>query len=207
MTETTSVVINGDREHFVSKMAVNRLKRDLRALQEEGTIDPTKYLKAGYIFDIKKEENNYQVHIIDEAERSKELRKKMLRERLRNAKDNRSGKTKQKLNSLKRCIPKKIFQSYQNLVKQFNFNIPSPDEVINDPSKFTSQISAITGNMGRVSNDDRANIAIKKYFNSLGDFLGIEPMNINLRQDNTQTQLSNIELSNQDADTEDEDEN
>ena len=35
--------------------------------------------------------------------------------------------------------------------------------------------SLIMGENGMVSNDGKANNAIKKYFNSLGNFMGVEP--------------------------------
>ena len=63
-------------------------------------------------------------------------------------------------------------------------NIPNPKDVINNPEKFQKQISLIMGENGSVSNDNKANNAIKKYFNSLGNFMGVEPstMNVNKTQ-------------------------
>ena len=205
MSETQSVNITGDKAAFISKQAIIRFKRVLRKCEKDQTLDPAKYFKEDNVFKFKLKDDVYYVDIMNKEQQDKEEKKMVLRQRLRDAKYNRSNKNKQKLNSLKRCIPKKIFQSYHNLIKQFNFNVPSPDEVINDPSKYTTQISTITGNIGQVSNDSKADIALKRYFSSLGDFLGIEPMNMNLRQDNTQTQLSNIELAGHGSDTEDED--
>ena len=59
----------------------------------------------------------------------------------------------------------KLFKSYTNLLKQGNFGaIPSPKDVINNPEKFQKQISLIMGENGSVSNDNKANNAIKKIF-------------------------------------------
>ena len=50
-------------------------------------------------------------------------------------------------------------------MKQGQFgNIPSPKDVIDNPEKFQRQISLIMGEQGAVSNDTKANNAIKKIF-------------------------------------------
>ena len=114
---------------------------------------------------------------------------------------------KKELDSLKRTIPDKLFKSYVNLMKQYNFaNIPSPKDAIENPEKFAKQISLIMSENGMVSNDGNANNAVKKYFNTLGNFMGIEPskMNINKTQSAQQNNIT-ADLNNE-MDTEDEDE-
>ena len=56
----------------------------------------------------------------------------------------------------------------------------------------------IIGNMGRISDDTKANNIVKKYFNSLAEYVGIEP--VNLKQEDIKKQLE----QNNDDDTEDE---
>ena len=80
-------------------------------------------------------------------------------------------------------------------------NIPTPLEAIENPEKYRQQISMVMGMKGMVSNEPRANSAIKKYFNELGQFLGIEAIEINMPDNEPFVQTKNINNS----DTEDED--
>ena len=57
------------------------------------------------------------------------------------------------------------------------------------------------GENGPVSNDNKANNAIKKYFNSLGNFMGVESSTMNINK--TQSEQQNINY-NEEVDTEDE---
>ena len=130
-------------------------------------------------------------------------RKKILRNKVKNSRFNRSLNVKKNIDSLKRTIPDKLFKSYMNLIKQSNFsNIPSPKDVIENPEKFQKQISLIMGENGMVSNDMKSNNAIKKYFNTLGNFMGIEPSTMNVNKTQSEQQKLNL---NDEVDTEDED--
>lgn len=205
-----SVFINGDKELFVSKGAIQRLKNDLRKCDEKNiSIEDGKYIKPGYIFDINYRDNNFNVDIITVDEHMRNERKRMLRKKLKNAKYHRSTNVKRDMDSLKRTIPDKLFKSYANLLKQGNFsNIPSPKDVIENPERFQRQISMIMGENGLVSNDEKSNNAIKKYFNTLGNFMGVEParMNINKTQSEQHkfNETSNTANLEEEVDTEDE---
>ena len=102
----------------------------------------------------------------------------MLRMKLRNAQVGRSTQPKKQLTSLKRSVPDNIFKAYSNIIKKYQFNIPAPDEVINNLEKYRLQISLIMNSNQKISNDANANNLVKKYFKLLGEFLGIEPMEI-----------------------------
>ena len=132
-------------------------------------------------------------------------KRKMLKNKLKKAQYNRSVTVKKERDSLRRSIPDKLFKSYMNLMKQGNFgNIPSPKDVIDNPEKFEKQISLIMGENGMVSNDGKANNAIKKYFNSLGNFMGVEPSQLNINKTQSAQQTNNASLV-EEVDTEDED--
>jgi hypothetical protein len=59
-----SVNIFGNRDLFLSKTAVLRLKTDIK---EKKTINPAKYLKEGFIFKIENNNNDTNVYIIESA--------------------------------------------------------------------------------------------------------------------------------------------
>jgi hypothetical protein len=188
---TKSVFINGEKDLFVSKGAIKRFKDNLKNLDLEKldkhniVVEDNKYLKEGYVFNINFKNNSFNANIITLEEHTINERKRLLKNKLKNAQRGRSMQVKKEMESLKRSIPKKLFQSYTNLMKQFNFSdVPSPKDVINNPEQFKKQISMIMGQMGMVSNDNNANNAIKKYFNTLGNFMGFEPSEININQNN-----------------------
>ena len=208
MTENKqlSVFINGDKNLFLSKSAIQRFKNDLKKCDVKNiSIEDGKYLKSGYIFDIKFKNNDFNANIITIEQHMHNEKRKMLKNRLQKARYNRSTSVKKERDSLRRSVPDKLFKSYMNLMKQGNFsNIPSPKDVIDNPEKFQRQISLIMGENGMVSNDNASNNSIKRYFNSLGNFMGIEPskMNINKTQSEQQT-FNNANLV-EEVDTEDE---
>tara|TARA_Y100000590_G_scaffold469795_1_gene659778 strand:- start:6822 stop:7472 length:651 start_codon:yes stop_codon:yes gene_type:complete len=209
MTENTnkSVFIKGNKELFLSKGAIQRFKNDLKKCDIKNiNIEDGKYLTPGYIFNINFKDNNFYANIITQEEYLHNEKRKMLKSKLKKARYNRSVTVKKERESLRRSIPDKLFKSYMNLMKQGNFgNIPSPKDVIDNPEKFEKQISLIMGENGMVSNDGNANNAIKKYFNSLGNFMGVEPSQLNINKTQSVQQTNNASLV-EEVDTEDEEE-
>ncbi len=215
-----NVFIEGDRSYFVSKTAIDRFKNDVKGTKPEtiDMFDSSKYLKEGYVFNITIKENNITAKICNEEELKLENKRKELKNRLRGAQRCRGGEQYKQLESLKRTIPDKIFKSYVNLVKNYGgANIPSPLEVIENPDKFRTQISAVMGTTKPVSNDMKLSNAIKQYFTSLGKFFCIEPTNPNIGMESdittfnrhqSQSQSNKVEkikTNEDDTDTEDDD--
>lgn len=181
-----NVKIIGEKDKFVSKAAVDRFKKTVRVTKTD-MIDATKYLKDGYTFafesDIIGDMNVRIITIAEEMEinRIKMLatKKQDLRNRLKNAQIARSQIPKQKLASLKRSIPDKLFQAYFRLISKYQLpGIPAPDEVINNVDKYRTQIATVMGTLDNVSTNNIVSNHIKHYFTTLGEFLNIEPMNI-----------------------------
>jgi hypothetical protein len=208
-----NIFIEGDRSVFLSKSAIDRFKKDVKELDQSklDAINSSKYLKEGYVFKTLVENNSIKVNIIsleqEKAEaqlKQKEDSRKQLREQLKQLKNTRTGQVHKHLDTLKRTVPENIYKSYHNLIRNFQMpNIPAPDEVINNVDKYRTQIATILGLGGNVSNDARASICIKQYFTALGQFLGIEPIDINkLSETNIPTNQTNVNND----DTEDEDE-
>ena len=187
-----NVLISGDRNMFVSKAAVERFKKDIRVTKPD-MIDVKKYLQEGYTFAFDKNapEGTVSARIItlqEEAELNRAdilvEKRKNLRSRLKNAQTARSQTPKQKLASLKRSIPEKLFNSYFNLISRYQLpGIPAPDEVINNIDKYRTQIATIMGTMGNVSDNNAVSNDIKNYFTTLGEYLAIEPMNVTSHQE------------------------
>jgi hypothetical protein len=196
----SSVNILGDKELFVSKRAIIRLKKDIKSGEK---LEPSDYLQDGYTFRVEKNKDDYNINIMTLDQYAVEENKKLLRQKLKNAQRARSGVFKQQMASLKRSIPDKVYKAYQDLLKVGRFNVSPPDEIIDNVEKYKMQIAMVNGNPGLVSNDIKANNAIKRYFKVLGDFLGIEPVRIKDPTPTTGSITTNVTV---DDDTEDEEE-
>jgi|SaaInlStandDraft_5_1057022.scaffolds.fasta_scaffold01041_15 hypothetical protein len=209
MTNQKSVVIKC-KEHFQTKNAINRFKRDLKKCEPKkiNSLEDGNYLKIGFFFDIISEKNQYIVNIITLEEHMRIEQKKVLRKRLHNAKHNRSSIVKQERESLKRSIPKKMFKSYQNLMKNNMFanNIPNPTDIINNPEKYKNQISQIMGTQGPLSDNPKAHNALRNYFDTMGNFMGIEPTQFKTTQEINPIQPVQLQPSQlEEVETDDED--
>lgn len=191
-----------NKDNFLTSKSVDKFKK---ALRSDNEVVVTKYLKEGYNYTAKKVGNDrLDVSIISQEEYNRMQKRNELRMRLRNARYGRSGQPKKKLDSMKRSVPDNIFKAYSNIIKKYQFNIPAPDEVINNLDKYRLQVSMLMNTNQKVSNDAKADNLVKKYFKLLGEFLGLEPMNIP-----TQLPENNKMVENnfsKDDDTEDEDE-
>ena len=195
-----------NKEHFLTPKSIVNFKKAYRAEKE---ITISKYLKEGYNYITnKKDKQNVIITVISQEEYDRIERKKMLRMKLRNAQFSRSTQPKKNLNSLKRSIPDNIFKAYTNIIKKYQFNIPAPDEVINNLEKYRLQVSLLMNTTQKVSNDETANNLVKKYFKLLGEFLGIEPMEIptQLPENNNNSSMLKKLDKGDDTETESEDE-
>lgn len=198
-----SVYILGDKNLFKSKTAITRLKQDIK---NKKNIESSNYLIDQYYFDIKKIEENgnlrYNINILD---KNKKQNRVELKNKIKMLRAKRDGSVMNKVRAMKRTVPKNIFEKYMNLIKKYNFDIPSPDKIFDDPDTFKKQISYMSSDFARVSNDQNANNSLKSYFKAVAELLNIEPMSIKI-PDNTNLQPQNILKQEQNnSDTEDED--
>jgi len=196
----TNIFINFDKELFISKNAIKRLKDDLRKGSE---IKSENYIKDSNIIVVTKENDNIVLTTRTSEKKSKEDKRNELRQRLKMMRDKRGNSHREKLNEIKRTVPKNIFKKYTNILNKYGFNIPSPDEIMNNPEKFKQQISMMASDFSKVSDDGQANSALKSYFKSFAELFDIDPMQFNVPQNNPTQNLH--QMINNDEDTEDED--
>ena len=207
-----SVNIFGNRDVFLSKTAVLRLKTDIK---EKKTIDPAKYLKEGFVFKIENNNNDTNVYISESAnlspserldntpvvneldvnKRKLELHKK-LKQQLLDSRNGRVNSEKRDLSSMKKTVPPKILEYYTNLISKYKLaNLPRPDDVIKNVDKYKLQISAVMGKIGKVSDDPRVSKSVVDYFTALGKHLNIEPMSIDLSNNANMENIANMARS------------
>jgi hypothetical protein len=177
----SSVIITGDRSAFLTKNAVNRFKKDVREMSKYNDIEHNKYILPEYRFIVNKNKDTINVNIVTEIEFNKLQLRKNLRNRLRRDNKMRSSQMKEELNSIKRTVPKKLFNSFRSVA---NNGVPNPADVINNPDRYKQQISMMMSDMNK-------NPAMKKYFTELGNYMGIEGMNFELNQEALNTTVTN----------------
>ena len=227
-----SVNIFGNRDVFLSKTAILRLKTDIK---EKKSIDPAKYLKEGFVFKIENNNNDTNVYIkesviiesveptpilneLEDVNKKKLDLHKKLKQQLQDARKDRSGESKRSLTAMKNTVPTKILDYYTNLISKYKLaNLPRPDDVIKNVDKYKLQISAVMGKIGKVSDDPRVSKGVIDYFTALGNHLNIQPMNIDLSNNadmesianmaatSNIPQLANLSRPMKDDDTDDED--
>jgi hypothetical protein len=197
------IIIN-DKNHFKTKGAIDRFKKAVKLKKE---INASDFLEDGFNYQLKKINNEkIEVEIVTQEEYLKLERRKDLKMKLRNAQYSRSNQPKKKIDSLKRSVPDNIFKAYMNIIRKYQFNIPAPDEVINDLEKYRLQVSLLMNTNQKISNDTKANNLVKKYFKSLGEFCGIEPMNIPTQLPEAKETNQQVLDTGEGAETEEEDE-
>lgn len=177
----SSVIITGDRSVFLTKNAVNRFKKDVREMSKYNDIEHNKYVLPEYRFIVNKNKDTINVNIVTEIEFNKLQLRKNLRNRLRRDNKMRSSQMKEELNSIKRTVPKKLFNSFRSVA---NNGVPNPADVINNPDRYKQQISMMMSDMNK-------NPAMRKYFTELGNYMGIEGMNFELNQEALNTTVTN----------------
>ncbi len=209
------VFIEGDRTQFLSKSAIDRFKKDIINLFKQNEknyqdlVEHNKYLKEGFCFKVVNTLKHIYATIEEVKVNNLEDKRRQLRDKLNMIKRARSGEAYKHLESIKRTVPDKIYKSYSHLMKNYGLpNIPAPDEVINNIDKYRTQIASVMGITSQVCNIGGASNAIKHYFNSLGKFLGIEPIDMSsqMEQLQNQTQHTHQRKTDDNSDTEDEDE-
>lgn len=180
-SETTkSVLINGDKTLFVTKGAVDRLKRDLK-MNDQEKLNKNDYLKEGYAYEIiSSSESQINIKIVQKlVEKSKlseaEEKRKMLREKLRAKERERMTPQQIKL-AMKNKVPEDLLNEYL-AVKKLNLQVQNmkipilpPDEVINKPEEYKQIIGTIIQSFGP---GIPVNNPIVSYYRMLAKHLGL----------------------------------
>ena len=182
MSNSTNVFINGDKSKFKSKSAIKRLKIFLKKNVENNdyNLEDNSFLVDGYKFKIKKEENNFNVDILLDN-KSKKLdndNRKKLKEKLRSMRELRSGKTIRYAKELKEKNSKNVLKSFFELNKTFDVPVPKPEEILNNPEKYTEMAKLYASGV-KLSPDNKMNSLLGKYFTNICNMLNIEPSNPN----------------------------
>jgi hypothetical protein len=197
-----SVIINGDKTLFLSKRAIERIKKDAKT-KNLNDLDSSNYLQEGFKLEFTNNENEIKVNIVKTEDKLKQEKRDMLKQKLRG----KYTKSKNFISS-KVDIPKPILKAYNDLYKVTRNNaIPSPDIILQDSDKYKEQISFMMNSKFNINKNNKVNQLVRNYYRELGNHLNITATEFDpeyLRQINNSTN-NNSQNTIEDLDTEDED--
>ena len=188
-----NVHILGNKDFFVSKNAIQKIKKFIKDNNDLSLIDSSNYLKEGYIFDVRKEDENVYLTINEEEKNvniDKEEKRQKLKDRLKQMKNDRYGTNIKKMNQMKKTVDKSLFKKY-SLIQKFaqNSPVPKPDEVLDNPSMYKDQIQMFGSGFLKISGNEKYDSLISSYFKELANKLGYPVYGINELQEKIKQQM------------------
>lgn len=189
MTEILKTVqINGDKNGFNSKAAINKFKQIIKSDNNFNLDELSKnFIKEDYnIVLVDSSENEYKFNIkhnnsqtkVETKLESKEKdtdslkqRHKMLKGKIYNMSQMRTNSYYQKA-KLSSNVPEDILNEYKKLMKVSKMPIPEPSEILANPEQFKPIISMVLGN-STMKNLSQSHPYIK-YFKLLAKHIGAE---------------------------------
>jgi hypothetical protein len=152
-----TVQINGDKNGFNSKTAVDKFKQAVKLNNNFDLVELSKrFVRDGYQLDLENSLNDeYTFNIkqvitpptnssqtqVDETAKRRELLKAKIHSMNQLRTSEFSKKTKSGVN-----VPEDILSEYKKLVKVSKLPIPEPSEVLSNPEKYKSIISMVLEN-------------------------------------------------------------
>jgi hypothetical protein len=153
MEQSKSVIINGDRNAFLSKGAIDRFKSDIRNKQAKPA---SQYLKEGWTFSVAEKDDHFFVDILlnmFKKELSSDEKQKKLSEKLKQLSRQRMSKTNDNLYK-KNNVPEDIYNAYVNACKKMPL-VPfmNPVDVLRHPEKYREDIKNIVESSTHLNNE------------------------------------------------------
>ena len=177
--------------NFKSKNAITRLKKFLKETPDVDLVSAVEYLKEGFHFDFKVEDENIHVgtkiaeHIWGDIQQEQnsmkpqqELNsKEKLRRRLKELQAIRTGKVMREMREVKKTVDKQLFQRYAWLKQNLSgFPLPSPTEILDNPEKHKDEIELFSSGFMKLSGNTKIDSTIAEYFKMIGEKLGYQPL-------------------------------
>ena len=194
ITNSKSIIIEGDKTLFSTKAAVDRLKRDLRE-DNKKKLYVNDYFKEGVSYNIISDSDtemkiqlvNIEKNPIIDKEQiiDKESKKKILKEKLKMMRQNKLSFS-QITQNLKNKVPSDVLDAYIQLKKvHLKIQIPQPDVVLSKPDEFKTIIYSMIQSFGMFKGK---NNLIVNYYRLLAKHLGLPtafvPPNPQIEQSN-----------------------
>jgi len=148
-----SVHIDGDKSNFITKGAIDRLKRDLKN-DDKSKLEINDYFKEGWTFKlVSKSDAEIKVEIMkkDVAPLKNEVNEKrlMLKDKLKAMRSNRTSVTNLKSKMKNSSVPEDLLEAYMAL-KKVKLPIPilDPAETLAHPLEYKQQVYTMVQSFG-----------------------------------------------------------
>ena len=167
------VTINGDKNGFNSKSAVDKFKtfvKTTKAIDLEEL--KKKFIKSDYVLEIEKQtDTSVDFKITNNHELALRRSRELLKAKLNMMSNNRTNVSYYKAKASKK-VPDEILKEYAKLIKISKIPVPEPSEVLSKPEEYKPLISSIiSGPMMAQLNSSHSH---SKYFKLLAKELGID---------------------------------
>jgi len=145
-----NVFLNGNRDAFLSKGAIDRFKADARTNSLKLA---SAYFKEGWHYTISENtDTNIMVDIkVSMFQPTPSDQKEKFHEKLKAMKKDRQNKTQIALR-LKKTVPQEIIDAYIDAKKSLSINFMDPYDVITYPKKYQADIQSIVKSTLHLSN-------------------------------------------------------
>jgi hypothetical protein len=179
MSNNLCVHIYGEKSFFKSKTAIKRFKDDLKCQNNfNDKLNLEKYFINGVNYKLEKNDNNIKVNIFSENitnNYTKDTKRNDLKSKLKIMRNKRRGNLNllKTMNNNNNNIPNDVLQSFTDLNKTFDVEVPLPTDIMKNPENYKSLIQAYASRYN-LTKDNKMNKLLNKYFTSLANMLGIE---------------------------------
>ena len=179
-----NIFIEGDRNLFVSKSAVDNFKKTVKSTYNTETFNKdglAKYLKDGYKFKMDVYNSDLKFTIIEKDKNIKTIKLQELREKI---KMKTRARTNYHVKQSKGLVPQEIVDLYTKLTKNYNVPIPSPYEIFEKPEEHKGVIKMVLGN--QMMKSLPKSHPYVKYFTLIAQAIGVD--------ENTQIEESDMPI-------------
>ena len=207
---TKNIYIEGDKNGFNSKMAIEKFRISLKKMDfEKQKLDleelKNKYIKSDFILEIIKYDTTVRDITIKISEIVKKPlitnNKKILKDKLNAMRKNRNKVEDYKCSE---NVSDDILKEYIKLKKISKMPIPEPNEILSNPEQYKPILSMVLNT--KMVNQMGINHPYIRYFKLIAQKLNFKPSEIPQEiLENVKQELSSNKLSNNDDDTDEED--
>jgi len=207
-----NVCIEGNKEGFNSKIAIDKFKTAVKKMDQKelkvNLEELQKYIKPEYILELLKHNQSEKDIIFKVSEKpkineQKEDKKKVLQEKLKNMKKNRTNSDYHKAKNDEN-VSDEILKEYNSLKKISKMPVPEPSEMLANPDQYKPLLSMVLNN--QMINQMGANHPYIRYFKLISDKLNMMSNNNSIPDvESISSKITTNKISNNDDDTDEED--
>ena len=199
MADSKSVHIEGDKSYFISKGAIDRLKRDLKN-NDANKLENDEYFKEGWTYQILlKSELEIKIKIVNKVDLETnnaprvlncDERKKFLKDKIKQMRNSNLSSVNFK-NKFKSIVPPDLLKEYLSLKKlKLKIDLLDPAVVLSNPDEYKNTVHTMVQSFGMFKGN---NNPVINYYKSLAKNLNLPTTFMGDKNDiNTQNILNQV---------------